>query len=76
MQEQARSLEELFGRLLPENLNELRPYLEFLIAKQEARTRRSSTGRGPPPTCASSILPSNCSTRSPTGELRPNEAAD
>lgn len=40
MQEQAGSLEELFGQLLPENQNELRHYLEFLIAKQEARARR------------------------------------
>jgi hypothetical protein len=40
MQDQIKSLEELFKQLPPENQREVRSYIEFLIARQEARARR------------------------------------
>lgn len=40
MQEQTKSTEELFRQLAPESQREARMFIEFLIAKQEARPRR------------------------------------
>jgi hypothetical protein len=40
MQDQLRAMEELFRQLPPENRREVQSYIEFLIAKQEARARR------------------------------------
>jgi hypothetical protein len=40
MQGQLTTMEELFKQLPPENQREVRSYIEFLIAKQEARSRR------------------------------------
>jgi hypothetical protein len=40
MWDQTMSLEELFKQLLPENRREVRSYIEFLITKREARSRR------------------------------------
>ena len=37
MQEQTKSTEELFRELAPESQKEARMFIEFLIAKQEAR---------------------------------------
>lgn len=40
MQEQTKSTEELLRLLAPEGQKEARMFIEFLIAKQEARSRR------------------------------------
>lgn len=40
MQEQIKSMEELFRQLPPESQREVRDFIEFLIAKQESRSRR------------------------------------
>lgn len=40
MQDQIRSLEELFRQLPPEKRKEVRSYIEFLIHQQENRSRR------------------------------------
>jgi hypothetical protein len=40
MQRQTKAVEELFQQLRPENQKEVQSYIEYLIAKQEARSRR------------------------------------
>jgi hypothetical protein len=40
MQNQAKSMEELFRQLPGESQQEVRDFIEFLIAKQQARSRR------------------------------------
>jgi hypothetical protein len=40
MQDQTKSTEELFNRLAPESQQEVRNFIEFLIAKQKVRPRR------------------------------------
>ena len=40
MQDQTKSMEELFRQLPPESQREVRNFIEFLMAKQEARPRR------------------------------------
>lgn len=40
MQESVKSMEELFRELPPESQQEVRDFIEFLLAKQAARSRR------------------------------------
>lgn len=40
MQNQLKSMEELFRQLPPDKQNEVRSYIEFLIHQQENRSRR------------------------------------
>ena len=40
VQDQAKSMEDLFRQLPPESRQEVQNFIEFLIAKQETRSRR------------------------------------